>query len=45
MSKNYIEIDENIVKIHKNGKICTLTNPNSIKILLDICHKNNFYFK
>lgn len=45
MSKNYIEIDENIIKIHKDGKLCTLTNPNSIKILLDICHKNNFYFK
>ena len=45
MSKNYIEIDENIVKIHKDGKVCTLTNPNSIKILLDVCHKNNFYFK
>ena len=45
MSKNYIEIDENIVKIHKDGKVCTLTNPNSIKVLLNICHKNNFYFK
>ena len=45
MSKNYIEINENIVKIHKDGKVCTLTNPNSIKLLLDICHKHNFYFK
>lgn len=45
MSKNYIEINENIVKIHKDGKVCTLTNPNSIKTLLDICHKNNLYFK
>lgn len=30
--------------IHNNGKRCTLTNPNSIKILLEICHKNNRYF-
>lgn len=45
MSNNYIEIDKDIVKIHKDGKVCTLTNPNSIKVLLDICHKNNLYFK
>ena len=49
MSKNYIErvkSDNGInIKIHKDGKVCTLTNPNTIKVLLDICHKNNRYFK
>ena len=48
MSKNYIERIYNNginIKIHKDGKVCTLTNPNSIKVLLNICHKNNRYFK
>ena len=49
MSKNYIEriSSENgiNIKIHKDGKVCTLTNPNNIKLLLNICHKNNRYFK
>lgn len=49
MNRNYIEKipSENgiNIKIHKNGKVCTLTNPNSIKVLLNICHKHNRYFK
>lgn len=30
--------------IHKNGKKCELRSTKNIKILLDICHKNNEYF-
>lgn len=45
MSNNYIEIDYQIVKIHKDGKVCTLKNPNNVKMLLDICHKHNIYFR
>ena len=45
MSNNYIEIDNQIVKIHKDGKVCTLKNPNNVKMLLDICHKHNIYFR
>lgn len=49
MSTNYIEVyksnNELIAKIHKNGKVCTLTNPNNIKKLIDICHKHNMSFK
>ena len=49
MSSNYIElykVDNKLnAKIHKNGKVCTLTNQNSIKKLLDICHKHNMLFK
>ena len=56
MSTNYIEVykvnDKLIAKIHKeiikNGQrkmgVCTLTNPNNIKKLLDICHKNHKSF-
>lgn len=45
MSDNYIEIDGPIAKIHKDGKVCTLKNPNNVKVLLDICHKHNLYLK
>ena len=49
MSKNYIEKintdDSMSIKIHKDGKVCTITNPNIIKVLLNICHRNNRYFK
>lgn len=48
MSINYIEIykvnDELNAKIHKNGKVCTISNQNSIKRLLNICHKHKIYF-
>lgn len=48
MSANYIELyhvdDKLNAKIHKNGKVCTLTNQNSIKKLLNICHKHNMLF-
>lgn len=30
--------------IHNNGKKRILTNKNTIKVLLEICHKNNRYF-
>ena len=48
MSTNYIELyhNDNILtaKIHKNGKVRTLRNPNNIKKLLSICHKHNKMF-
>ena len=42
---NYIERKDSNILIHKNGKVCTLTNPNNIKVFYNICHKNNIYFK
>ena len=44
MNNNYIEFlrEDNtfISKIHKDGKVMKLKNPNSIKKLIEICHKN-----